>query len=93
MSEELNKLLWNQFENPQRRDVEYPFIEVMKSSAFTKENFMKLVKLLGDSFLDYVREIKNYGSEGITVTIFESKADELKAFGEKNILAMTSREN
>ena len=60
MKKELNDLLLKHFENPCQRNIEIPFVYVVSSSAFDKEDFMKLITLLGNSFLDYVESIKNY---------------------------------
>ena len=87
MKKELNELLWKHFENPNQRDMEFPLVDIITSSAFDKVDFMAFVTLLGDSFLDYVESIKNYGENGINVTIFKSKAEELKKQWESDIIS------
>lgn len=85
MKKELNELLWKHFEDSNKRDMEFPIVNIIRSSAFDKVDFMAFVALLGDSFLDYVESIKNYGENGINVTIFNSKAEELKKQWEVDI--------
>lgn len=90
MEKELNDLLWKHFENPCQRNMEIPIVDVVSSSAFDKEDFMKFVKLLGDSIADYVESIKNYKEDGITVTLFEHKVEELKKKWKSEITSKTN---
>lgn len=85
MEKELNDLLLRHFENPCQRNVEIPSITVVTSSAFSREEFMKLVSLLGNLFLDYVENIINYGGEEVNVSIFVHKANELKEYWEEHV--------
>lgn len=93
MEKELNDLLLRHFENPYQRSVVIPSIAVVTSSAFSREEFIKLVSLLGNSFLDYVEKIINYGEKGVTVSIFTQKANELKEYWEEHVNEFFKNEN